>query len=110
MMFDLSTFVDVTFFLLLNFSRALNIWSIISNELPTLIIDDFDFVNFNDEDFERSEYFSTIVDLKKIDEIIVDLKNDEIIVKLEDDRWNDANVLNKVSFVLIESINLSFEN
>jgi hypothetical protein len=47
--------------------------------------------------------------LKKMNEIIVDLK-DEIIVELEDDRWNDANVLNEMSFFLIESIDLSFEN
>ncbi len=107
-MFDSFRFADVTFLLLLNCSRALNIWLIRLDELTASIID-VDFDCFNDVDFDRDEYSSTIIALKEIDEIIVDLKNDEITVRLEDDRWNNADVLNKMSF-LIESIDLSFEN
>jgi hypothetical protein len=44
--------------------------------LTSLITDDLD---FNDDDFERDEYSSTIVDLKEKDEIIVDLLKEEII-------------------------------
>ncbi len=82
-MFDSSRFADVTFLLLLNCSRALNIRLIKLDELTTSIFD-----SFNDDDFERDEYSSTIVDLKEMNEIIVDLKNDadEITVELEDDR------------------------
>ncbi len=84
-MFDSSRFADVTFLLFLNCSRALNIRSIKLVELIALITDDLD---FNNDDFDRSEYSSIIVDLKEIDEIIVDLKEDadEITVESEDNR------------------------
>ncbi len=83
-MFDSSRFVNVTFLLFLNCSRALNIRSIKLDELSAFITDDLD---FNDDDFERNEYSSTIVDLnEEADEIIVNLKDDEITVELEDDR------------------------
>ncbi len=98
-MFDSSRSADVTFLLLLNGSRALNIRWIRLYESTASIPDDL----------ERKKYSSTIVGLKEMNEIIVDLKVDEI---LEDARRNDANVLNEVSFLvdLIESIDLSFEN
>ncbi len=87
-MFDLSRFADVTFLLLLNCLRALNIRSVRLDELTALITDDLD---FNNDDFERDEYSSTIVELKEKDEIIVDLKDAyeityEITLELEDDR------------------------
>jgi hypothetical protein len=87
MMFDSSRFADVTFLLFLNCSRVLNIRSIRFDESTASIID-VDFDCFNDDDFDRSEYSSTIVDLKEMNEIIVDLKDDadEIIVELKDDR------------------------
>jgi hypothetical protein len=77
-MFDASRFADVTFLLFLNCSRVLNIRSIRLDELTALITDDF----------ESGEYSSAIVDLKKMNEIIIDLKDDadEITVELEDDR------------------------
>jgi hypothetical protein len=80
-MFNSSKFVDVTFFLFLNCSRALNIRSIKLDELIVFIID-----FSNNDDFEKSEYSSTIIDLKKMNKIIVDLKNDEITVELKNDR------------------------
>ncbi len=84
-MFDASRSVDVTFLLFLNCSRVLNIRSIRLDELTSSIIDSLD---FDDDDFERSEYSSTIADLKEMNKIIVDLKDDadEITVELEDDR------------------------
>jgi hypothetical protein len=82
-MFDSSRLADVTFLLFLNCSRALNIRSIRLDELTSSITDSLD---FNDDDFERGEYSSTIVDLKEVNEIVVDLKDDEITVVLEDDR------------------------
>ncbi len=75
-MFDSSRSANFTFFLSLNYSRALNIRLIRLDELTSLITDDLD---FNDDDFERDEYSSTIVDLKEKDEIIVDLLKEEII-------------------------------
>ncbi len=82
-MFDSSRFADVKFLLLLNCSRVLNIRSIRLDELIAFIID-----SFNDDDFGRGGYSSTIVGLKEMNEIIVDLKDDadEITVELEDDR------------------------
>ncbi len=82
-MFDSSRSADVTFLLPLNCSRALNIRSARLDGLTAPTTDPF-----NDDDFERGEYSSTIVDLKEMNEIIVDLKNyaDEITVELEDDR------------------------
>ncbi len=87
-MFDSSRSADVTFLLLLNCSRVLNIRSIKLDESTASIIDSFDFDDFNDDDFESGEYSSTIVGLKEVDEIIVNLKDDadEITVELEDDR------------------------
>ncbi len=77
-MFDASRSADVTFLLFLNCSRVLNIRSIRLDESTALITDDL----------ERNEYSSTIIDLKEVNEIIVDLKDDadEITVELEDDR------------------------
>ncbi len=75
-MFDASRSADVTFLLPLNCSRALNIRSTRLDESTAPITDDL----------ERDEYSSTIVGLKEVDGITVDLKDDGITVGLEDDR------------------------